>query len=62
LLNKKLLTVTLADFYVNVFKAWALQDLLSQIPKSMIVMDNASFPKRTDSQDSLTSAGHKSEY
>ena len=35
------------------------QELLPKIPKiSIIVMDNAAFPKRQDIQDSLTSAAH----
>ena len=43
----------------DVFKAWVTQELLPKIPKiSIIVMDNAAFPKRQDIQDSLTSAAH----
>ena len=55
----------IVDCYVDaeVFKAWVTQELLPKISKiSIIVMDNAAFPKRQDIQDSLISAGHTLEY
>jgi len=51
LLSQKLLTVTLLTCYVDadVFKAWVTQELPPKIPKiSIIVMDNAAFPKRIE--------------
>ena len=61
LLSGLLLTVTLLTGNVNseVFYTWIMQDLLPQLPKkSVIVMDNASFHKRLDIQDSIRHAGH----
>ena len=65
LLGKDLLTVTLFDGAVSsdVFYAWIGQDLLPKLPEnSVIVMDNASFHKRGDIQEAVTSAGHLIEY
>ena len=63
--GKDLLTVTLFDGAVNsdVFYAWIRQDLLPKLPEnSVIIMDNASFHKRSDIQEAVTSAGHLIEY
>jgi transposase len=61
LLSGSLLTVTLLTGNVNseVFYTWIMQDLLPQLPeKSVIIMDNASFHKRLDIQNSICHAGH----
>ena len=61
LLSGLLLTVTLLMSNVNseVFYTWITQELLPQLPNpSVIVMDNASFHKRLDIQDSIRHAGH----
>ena len=63
--GKNLLTVTLFDGAVNsdVFYAWIGQDLLPKLPEnSVIVMDNASFHKRRDIREAVTSSGHLIEY
>jgi transposase len=55
------LTVTLFTGTINadVFFAWLSQDLLPKLPpNSVIVMDNAPFHKRTDSQQLIEQAGH----
>jgi len=65
LLGFCLLTVTLFTGSINsdVFFAWITQDLLPKLPKnSVIVMDNASFHKRTDIQTAILEAGHILEY
>lgn len=61
LLSGLLLTVTLLTGNVNsnIFLAWITQELLPLLPeKCVIVMDNASFHKRLDIQDSIQKAGH----
>ena len=65
LIGKDLLTVGLFDANVDadVFTGWARQDLLPQLPPaSIIVMDNATFHKRLDTQAALVHAGHTLEY
>jgi transposase len=60
-----LLTVSLFDGSINsdVFNAWIKQDLLPKLPEnSVVVMDNASFHKRQDIREAITSAGHLIEY
>ena len=47
----------------NVFFAWITQDLLPKLSTtSVIVMDNASFHKRSDIQQAIRDAGHILEY
>ncbi|NJO14463.1 MAG: transposase [Thioploca sp.] len=61
LLSSLLLTVTLLMGNVNseIFLTWVTQELLPQLPpKSIIVMDKASFHKRLDIQESICRAGH----
>ncbi len=61
LLGASLLTVMLVTGSVNadVFFAWLEQDLLPKLSQqSVIVMDNASFHKRLDSQHLIELAGH----
>jgi transposase len=56
-----LLTLSLFDTTINadIFTAWVVQDLLPKLPqKSVIVMDNATFHKRADTQTLITNAGH----
>ena len=65
LIGKNLLTVGLFDANVDadVFTGWARQDLLPKLPPaSIIVMDNATFHKRLDTQEALVHAGHTLEY
>lgn len=53
--------MTLLTGHLNseIFYTWVRQDLLPKLPeKSVIVMDNASFHKRLDIQNSIHHAGH----
>ena len=62
LLEKALLTVGLFTVNINadIFTAWVVQDLLPKLPpKAVIVMDNATFHKRKDTQDLIKKAGHE---
>ena len=62
LLGKSLLTVSLFEGSINsdVFYAWVRQDLLRKLPAaSVLVMDNATFHKRSDILKSIESAGHE---
>ena len=61
LLEKVMLTTWLCDFNVNsdVFHSWITNDLLPKLPEnSVIVMDNATFHKRSDTQIAIKKAGH----
>lgn len=65
LLGKTLLTITLLNGNVNteVFVAWVEQDLIPKLPpKSVLVIDNATFHKDHRIQNALESAGHFLEY
>ena len=60
-----LLTLSLFDGGIDadVFSAWTGQNLLPELPEnSVTVMDNASFHKRRDVQEAVTSAGHLTGY
>jgi len=60
-----LVTVSLFEGNINsdTFNAWAEQDLLPKLPKeTVIVMDNAAFHKRQDTQQMMKKAGHILEY
>lgn len=47
----------------EVFHSWVTQDLLPKLPKnSVLVMDNATFHKRADTQSQLQNAGFTLEY
>ena len=62
MIDKALLTVALFNANVNadVFTGWVYQDLLPKLPKnSVIVMDNATFHKREDTQNAIRNAGHE---
>lgn len=59
------LTLSVFTCYVNsdVFYAWLTQDLLPKVPKdSVIVMDNASFHKRSDMLDAINEYGFTCEF
>jgi transposase len=65
LLGGLLLTASLFDCSINseVFHSWVEQDLLPKLPaKSVIVMDNATFHKRQDTQQVIEDAGHTLEF
>jgi len=65
MLGASLLTVSLFTGNINsdVFHAWMTQDLLPKLPENaVIVMDNATFHKRQDTQDAIKQAGHILEY
>jgi transposase len=58
-LNGKLMTVSTFDCYINsdIFHRWVTQDLLPQAPKgAVIVMDNARFHKREETQAAIKKA------
>jgi transposase len=58
----KMLNVCLFETNINadVFYSWVTQQLLSSLPeKAVIVMDNATFHKRSDSIEAIESKGHK---
>ena len=55
------LAVILFQFfdYSDVFHCWVEELLLTQLPEnSVIIMDNASFHKRQDTQELIADAGH----
>lgn len=61
LLNRCLITLGVFDENVNadVFTAWVEQDLLPKLFRpTVIVMDNATFHKRQDTQQAIRNAGH----
>ena len=65
LIGKALLTVGLFDANVDadVFTGWARQELLPKLPPaSIVVMDNATFHKRVETQAAIAHAGHTLEY
>jgi len=61
LLAGVLLTISLFQTTINteIFTAWIAHDLLPKLPpKSVIIMDNASFHKGSEMQKILAEAGH----
>jgi len=63
--NQQLVTACLFECTINsdVFHAWVTQDLLHKLPeKSIIVMDNATFHKKFDTQMAIINAGFVLEY
>lgn len=61
MIGNTLLTVILLYGMVNtqVFASWIKEDLLPKLPpKSVIVMDNATFHKGKEIKNSITNAGH----
>ena len=60
-----MLTTWLCDFNVDsdVFHAWIVHDLLPKLsPGAVLIMDNATFHKRADTQQAISEAGHVLEY
>jgi transposase len=65
MIGATLLTVSLFNCNVNsdVFHAWMVQDLIPKLPENaVIVMDNATFHKRQDTQYAIKKSGHILEY
>tara|TARA_B100001059_G_scaffold227961_1_gene258433 strand:+ start:5404 stop:5808 length:405 start_codon:yes stop_codon:yes gene_type:complete len=65
LLDSHLLTVELFDGNINsdAFYHWVTEALLPVLPpSSVVVMDNASFHKRADTEAAIIEAGHILEY
>jgi transposase len=65
LIGKALLTVGLfnANVDADIFYQWTVQDLLPKLsPASVVVMDNATFHKRSDIRSTISNAGHTLEY
>jgi transposase len=61
LIGKVLLTVGLFKTNVNadIFYQWTVQDLLPKLPPAcVVVMDNATFHKRSDIKFAISRAGH----
>ena len=47
----------------DVFRAWAIQNLLSKLPdRCVVVMGNAAFHKRADIRQAIDAAGHVLEF
>lgn len=62
LLRGVLLTVSLFQTTIdtNVFNAWVMQDLIPKLPpKSVVVMDNATFHQGTEMKEALEKDGHE---
>lgn len=65
LIGKLLLTVGLFKTNINadIFYQWTVQNLLPKLPQaSVVVMDNASFHKRSDIRSAISNAGHSLEF
>lgn len=65
LLGKVMLTCWLCSFNVDsdVFHSWTTNDLLPNLPpNAVVIMDNATFHKRADTQKAIKDAGHILEY
>jgi hypothetical protein len=65
LIGACLLTICLFETSINsdIFHSWVTQDLLPKLPKnSVLVMDNATFHKRADTQTLIHEAGFLLEY
>ncbi len=61
LIGKLLLTVGLftANINADIFYQWTVHDLLPKLPLAgVVIMDNASFHKRTDIRTAIIKAGH----
>jgi len=61
LVDKLLLTVGIfkTNINANIFYQWTVQDLLPKLPQaSIVVMDNATFHKRSDIKAAISNAGH----
>ena len=65
LIGASLLTVSTFTTNINgdIFHRWMVNDLIPKLPaKTVVVMDNASFHKRQDTQEVLKQKGHTLEY
>ena len=65
LLAGVLLTVglTTANVDADIFNLWLKHDLIPKLPpKAVLVMDNATFHKRSDTREMIRQAGHTLEY
>ena len=65
LVGGTLLTISMFDHNINsdTFHAWMIQDLIPKLPENaVIVMDNATFHKRQDTQFAILQAKHFLEY
>jgi transposase len=65
LAGKLLLTIALftTNVNANIFYQWTVQDLLPTLPPaSVVVMDNATFHKRSDIKAVISDAGHTLEF
>ena len=65
LIGASLLTVSTFTTNINgdIFHRWMVNDLIPKLPdKTVVVMDNASFHKRQDTQKVLKQKGHTLEY
>ena len=61
----KFLTANLYNRTINtdVFYEWVVNELIPKLPqRSVVVMDNATFHKRSDIQEAVTNPGHKLVY
>lgn len=61
LLGHALLTLSMFESTINtnIYTAWVKQDLLPKLPpKSVVVMDNATFHKGSDMKQAIQDAGH----
>ena len=61
LLAGTLLTLGITDANVDadIFQLWATQDLIPKLPEhAVLVMDNATFHKRNDTQNAIKAARH----
>jgi len=65
IVNFTFITVCLFDAYIDsdIFHAWLVHDLLPKVSnQSVIVMDNATFHKRSDMVRAIETKGHILEY
>ena len=65
LIGASLLTVSTFTTNINgnIFHRWMVNDLIPKLPaNTVVVMDNASFHKRQDTQEVLGQKGHTLEY
>ena len=65
LIGASLLTVSTFSTNINgdIFHRWMVNDLIPKLPaNTVVVMDNASFHKRQDTQEVLRQKGHTLEY
>jgi len=65
LLGKVLLSIGLTEANIDaeIFNLWLAGDLIPKLPpKSVVVMDNATFHKRADTKAMIEAAGHTLEY